>query len=73
MMSRQPRPQPTLFSTNFNLERRVRPNRPLRKIAQSIDFDFTYDEVGHLYGTNGNPSVPPPVILKLMLLLVFYN
>ena len=73
MMSRQPRPQPKLFYTNFNLEQRVRPNHPLRKIARSIDFDFTYDEVGHLYGTNGNPSVPPPVILKLMLLLVFYN
>lgn len=25
------------------------------------------------YGDNGNVSVPPPVILKLMLLLVFYN
>ena len=73
MMSRQPRPQPKLFYTSFNLDQRVRPNHPLRKIAQSIDFDFIYDEVGHLYGTNGNPSVPPPVILKLMLLLVFYN
>jgi transposase len=73
MMSRQPRPQPKLFYTDFNLDQRVRPNHPLRKIAQSIDFDFTCDEVGHLYGTNGNPSVPPPVILKLMLLLVFYN
>jgi transposase len=25
------------------------------------------------YGSNGNVSVPPPVILKLILLLVFYN
>ncbi|HSH68754.1 MAG TPA: transposase [Deferrisomatales bacterium] len=73
MMSRQPRSQPKLFYTGFNLDQRVRPNHPLRKIAQSIDFDFTYDAVGHLYGTNGNPSVPPPVILKLMLLLMFYN
>jgi transposase len=38
-----------------------------------VDFDFVYDEVDELYGSNGNPSVPPPVILKLMLLLVFYN
>ena len=25
------------------------------------------------YGFNGNVSLPPPIILKLMLLLVFYN
>ena len=73
MMSRQGRSQPKLFYTGFNIEQRVRPNHPLRKIAHVVDFDFTYDEVGGLYGANGNPSVPPPVILKLMLLLVFYN
>jgi transposase len=32
-----------------------------------------YGEVKDLYGSNGNVSVPPPVILKLMLLLVLYN
>jgi transposase len=32
-----------------------------------------YDEVKKFYGSKGNESVPPPVILKLMLLLVFYN
>ena len=73
MMSRQGRSQPKLFYTGFNLEQRVRPNHPLRKIAHVVDFDVTYDEVSGLYGSNGNPSVPPPVILKLMLLLVFYN
>ncbi len=26
-----------------------------------------------MYGNNGNVSVPPPVIMKLILLLVFYN
>ncbi len=73
MMSRQSRSQPRLFYEGFSLEQRVRANHPLRKIAKAIDFDFVYEEVGHLYGVNGNPSVPPPVILKLMLLLVFYN
>jgi transposase/Tfp pilus assembly protein PilE len=38
-----------------------------------IDFNFIYDEVKNSYGINGNESVPPPVLLKLMLLLVFYN
>ena len=73
MMSRQGRAQSKLFYTGLNLDQRVRPSHPLRKIHKAIDFDFVYDEVEHLYGTNGNPSVAPVVILKLMLLLVFYN
>ena len=73
MMGRQPPPQPQLFYTSFNLEKRVRSDHPLRKIAGSVDLDFVYAEVGQSYGTNGNVSVPPPVILKLMLLLIFYN
>ena len=73
MMSRQSRPQPKLFYEGFSLEQRVPSNHPLRKVRQHIEFDFVYDEVEALYGTNGNPSVPPPVILKLMLLLVLYN
>jgi hypothetical protein len=32
-----------------------------------------YKEVEDSYGTNGHVSVPPPIILKLMLLLVFCN
>jgi transposase len=73
MMSRQARSQSKLFYTGLNLDKRVRSNHPLRKIHKAIYFDFIYDEVGHLYGANGNPSVAPVVILKLMLLLVFYD
>ena len=40
---------------------------------EKIDFDFIYAEVKEHYGANGNVSVPPPVILKMMLLLVLYN
>jgi hypothetical protein len=32
-----------------------------------------YEEVKGTYGANGNVSVPPAVILKMMLLLVPYN
>ncbi|MBL7225406.1 MAG: transposase [Desulfobacteraceae bacterium] len=32
-----------------------------------------YDEVKDSYGYKGNVSVPPPVILKMMLLLILYN
>ena len=73
MMGRQPDFQHKLFVTGFNLEKRVRKDHPLRKIAATIDFDFTYKEVKDTYGENGNISVPPPVILKLMLLLILYD
>jgi transposase len=73
MMGTQDAPQGKLFYTNINLDQRVRANHPLRKIDQLIDFDFAYKEVESTYGSNGNVSVPPPVILKLMLLLMFYN
>jgi transposase len=55
------------------LETRVRKDHPLRKVNELIDFDFIYKEVEKAYGRNGNASVPPPVILKLMLLLILYN
>ena len=73
MMGLQNPPQGKLYYTHFNLDQRVRPNHPLRKIDQLIDFDFVYQEVAEKYGFNGNVSLPPPIILKLMLLLVFYN
>src|SRR4030042_1041806 len=73
MMGHQPPPQPKLFYTGFHLDKRVRRDHPLRKISKVIDFDFIYKEVAEKYGENGNVSVPPPVLLKLMLLLVFYN
>lgn len=73
MMGRQPDPQPKLFYTRLNLEKRIRQDHILRKISRLIDFDFIYKQVEDTYGTNGNVSVPPPVILKMMLLLVLYN
>ena len=72
-MGKQPPPQNKLFVTGFSLEKRIRTDHPLRRIAEVVDFDFIYDEVAGKYGSKGNVSVPPPVILKLMLLLVFYN
>ena len=73
MMGYQPSPQENLFYTNITIEERVRKNHPLRRINELIDFEFIYKEVHGRYGSKGNVSVPPPVILKLMLLLVFYN
>ncbi len=73
MMGYQTSPQENLFYANIVLEDRVRKNHPLRRINELIDYEFIYKEVNDKYGSKGNVSVPPPVILKLMLLLVFYN
>jgi transposase len=73
MMGHQEGFQPKLFYHQINLEQRVPPNHTLRKIQEKIDFDFVYGEVQDTYGDNGNVSIPPPVILKMMLLLVLYN
>lgn len=72
-MKVQPPPQNNLFHFGVNIDKRIRANHPLRKVNELIDFDFVYDEVKDFYGYNGKESVPPPVILKLMLLLVLYN
>jgi transposase/uncharacterized protein (UPF0179 family) len=73
MMGRQPKVQKKLFYTKFNLDQRVPQNHILRQIAKHIDFNFIYKEVKDTYGVKGNVSVPPPIILKMMLLLIFYN
>jgi transposase len=65
--------QPKLFYHQINLDQRVPRDHLLRKIERQIDFDFIYSEVKDCYGGNGNVSVPPPVILKMMLLLILYN
>lgn len=73
MMGYHPPPHENLFLYHVYLEDRVRRDHPLRRIGELIDFDFLYEEVKDTYGTTGNVSVPPPVLLKLMLLLFFYN
>jgi transposase len=74
MMGRQTKGrQLKMFYQGLCLEQRVRSNHPLRQVKKLVDFDFIYQQVAPTYGVNGNVSVPPPVILKLMLLLVFYN
>jgi transposase len=73
MMGRQPKVQNKLFYTALNLEQRVRQDHILRKVKRNIDIDFIYNEVKDKYGINGNESVAPPIILKMMLLLTFYN
>ena len=73
MMGHQPDAQPKLFYHSFNLDDRIPAASVLRKIRKHIDFEFIYQEVKDFYGGKGNVSVPPPVILKMMLLLILYN
>jgi transposase len=73
MMGWQPKLQKKLFYSKFNLDRRIRKDHILRKINKHINFDFIYNQVKATYGSKGNVSVPPPVILKMMLLLILYN
>lgn len=73
MMGKSKKPQAKLFYHGVSLERRVPKEHPLRKIKQCLDFDFIRSQVTDLYGTNGNQSVDPSVILKLMFLLFYEN
>jgi len=72
MMGHQSK-QPRLWSYNVNLDRRVRADHPLRQIERLVDMGFVYREVKGRYGTRGNVSVDPVVILKMMLLLFLYD
>jgi transposase len=63
--------QKQLFNYSVDLEKRVRRANPLRPIQEQIDFAWVRDEVAHCYGSNGNESVDPVVILKLLFLLFF--
>jgi transposase len=65
--------QKELFGYNIDLDRRVRADNPLRKVAAVIDFSFARAEVQHTYGRNGNVSVDPVIIVKMMFLLFFDN
>lgn len=73
MMSRQQPTQSAIFSKTVSLAERIPEQHLLRRLNKAIDFDFVYQEVESLYGAVGNPSVPPTIILKLMVLLTIYN
>jgi transposase len=73
MMCKQKQVESKLFYHGVSLERRMPSEHPLRKIKQLVDFDFIRSQVADSYGNNGNQSVDPAVILKLMFLLFYEN
>ena len=58
-----------LFSCAINLQKRVRSEHPLRWVQVAIEFKFVRAEVAQCYGKNGQVSVDPEVILKMIFLL----
>jgi transposase len=66
-------PQKQLWSYQVNLDKRVRSDHPLRRINETLELDFVRREVAQFYGTNGNVSEDPVVIMKMMLLLFLDN
>ena len=61
--------QAPMWSYQVNLEKRVRDDHPLRRINRVLDLSFVRKQVAHTYGRRGNKSVPPEVIIRMMLLL----
>ncbi len=70
-MMGQQKSERELFNYAVNLEKRVRSDHPLRRVAAAIDFKFVRQEVARCYGVNGNESIDPEVIMKMMFLLFF--
>ena len=64
-------PQKDLFSYQIDLDKRVRQDHMLRKISATVDFAFVREEVAGSYGYNGNVSVDPCIVMKMMFLLFF--
>jgi transposase len=65
--------QKDMFSYNVDLDRRVRQDNILRRIKEQISFEWVRGMVARFYGYNGNESVDPVVIVKMMLLLFLDN
>jgi transposase len=72
-MMGQQEPQKELFTYSVDLDKRIRRDHPLRKINGLIDWSFIRPAVEACYGNNGNVSVDPVVIMKMMFLLFYEN
>lgn len=68
MMGQQEKQQ-EMWVEPVNLGRVIPEDAPLRQINRELRLDFVREEVARFYGRNGNESVDPVVIVKLMLLL----
>ena len=65
--------QNELWSEPVNLAKRIPEDHALRKLKGVLQLDFVRQEVARFYGSNGNVSVDPVIIMKMMLLLFWDN
>lgn len=72
MMGQHERQQ-EIWAEPVNLGKLIPPDDPLRRINRVLKLDFVREEVARCYGRNGNESVDPVIIVKLMLLLFLDN
>jgi transposase len=73
MMGSVKRRASKLFYTGLNLEDRVPADHLLRRIASAVSFVSVRERVASCYGYNGQVSIDPVVIVKLMLLAFLEN
>jgi hypothetical protein len=64
--------QAVMWSYRVNLDKRVAIDHPLRRINAVLDLSFVCGQVAHTYGRKGNKSVPPEVMVRMMLLLLLF-
>lgn len=68
MMGRQ-QTQDELWAPAGDLFSRIPEDHILRRLERVLDLSFTREAVADCYGKNGNASVDPVVLMKMMLLL----
>src|SRR5436189_190624 len=72
MMGRQQTP-PELWAATPDLLARNPEDHLLRRLERVLDLSFVRAEVADCYGSNGNRSVDPVVLMKMMLVLFLDN
>lgn len=65
--------QGELWAKAIDLGSRLPDDHLLRQIDRLLDLSFVREKVAHLYGKNGNISVDPVVIMRMMILLFIDN
>ena len=71
-MKGQPPAQPSLFAC-VRLEELIPSDHLLRRIEQAIDFTFIDRLTEPLYSGTGRPSVPPQVLVRMMMIGYLYG
>lgn len=71
MMGKAKRLEAKMFYMGVSLSDRIPREHPLRRIKELVDFGFVRRRVSGCYGYNGNESLDPALVLKLMFLLFY--